>query len=322
MGQRYDHLTLDERCEIYRLHENGTTQRGIARLMGRSVATISRELTRNSLPRAGYTPASADRMAMARKRRLPMIERVNPLKTHILDRLAMGHTPEQIVGRLTLEQSEHRVSTETIYAWIYGPHGRRQKLHRLLPRAKAKRGRRARKGRREPPIPDRMPIHLRPTKAHLRAETGHWEADLMHFRGQKACLLTCQDRRSRLLLAVPLPSKEAGTTAQALTELLLRVPKRARRTVTLDNGGEFYEHKSLPVRAFFCDPHSPWQRGSIENANGILRRCLPRKTKLSDYSDQDIEDITWTYNTTPRKCLGFLSPLEAFAKSIGVALEF
>ena len=321
MGTKYDHLTLDERCEISRLHENGASNRRIGRLMGRSASTISRELGRNSLPRAGYKPASADRMALARKRRLPKIERVNPLKTHILDRLAMGHSPEQVVGRLTLEQSDHKVSVETIYAWVYGPHGRRQKLHRLLPRGKAKRGRRSRRGRREPPIPDRMPIHQRPTKAHLRAEAGHWEADLMHFRGQKTCLLTCQDRRSRLLLAAPLPSKAAETTARALTNLLLTVPKRARKTVTLDNGGEFHDHKSLPLRAFFCDPHSPWQRGSIENANGILRRCLPRKTRLSDSSAQDIEDITWTYNTTPRKCLGFLTPLEAFAKSIGVALE-
>jgi IS30 family transposase len=260
-------------------------------------------------------------MARARKQRLPKIERVSPLKTRILDGLAMEHSPEQIVGRLTLEQFEHTVSVETIYAWIYGRHGRLQKLHRLLPKAKAQRGRRGRKRREDPPIPDRWPIHARPTKAHIRAEIGHWEADLIHFRGQKACLLTCQDRRSRLLFATPLPSKKAEVTAEALTGLLLQVPKRARKTVTLDNGGEFYNHTSLPVKAYFCDPHSPWQRGSIENANGVLRRSLPRKEKLSNFSPQDIDDIVWTYNSTPRKCLGFYTPLEAFAKSTGVALE-
>ncbi|CCQ72016.1 IS30 family transposase [Magnetospira sp. QH-2] len=321
MGQKYAHVSLDERCEIYRLHADGKSQRAIGRLMGRSASTIGRELKRNALPRAGYKPAMAERMAWARKRRLPKIERLSPLKTHILDALAMEQSPEQIAGRLKLEGSEHTISAETIYAWIYGPHGRRRKLHRLLPQAKSRRGRRARKGRRDPPIPDRMPIHMRPTKAHLRAEPGHWEADLVHFRKQRACLLTCIERRSRLLLTATLPDKTARTTAEALARLLNRAPKRARKTVTLDNGGEFYDHKSLPVRAFFCDPHSPWQRGSIENANGVLRRSLPRHIRLNKFSDQDIEDITWTYNTTPRKCLGFLTPIEAFAKSIGVALE-
>ena len=132
----------------------------------------------------------------------------------------MEQSPEQIAGRLKLTGSEHTISAETIYAWIYGPYGRRQKLHRLLPQAKSRRGRRARKGRRLPAIPDRLPIHMRPTKAHLRAEPGHWEADLMHFREQKACLLTCVERRSRLLLTTAMTDKSADTTAQALSGLL------------------------------------------------------------------------------------------------------
>ena len=212
-------------------------------------------------------------------------------------------------------------SAETTYAWIYGPYGRCQKLHRLLSQAKSRHGRRAGKGRRLPAIPDHLPIHMRPTKAHLRAELGHWEAGLMHFRGQKACLLTCVKRRSRLLFTTTMTDKSADTTAQALSRLLEKIPKKARKTVTLDNGGEFYPHKQLPMRAFFCDLHSPWQRGSVENANGVIRRSLPRSCKLDKFSNHDIEDITWTYNTIPRKCLGFLTPIEAFAKSIGGAVE-
>ena len=258
---------------------------------------------------------------MARKRRGSKIERLSPLKTHILDRLAMEQTPEQISGRLKLERSEHSVSTETIYAWIYGPDGRRQKLHKLLPKGKSRRGRRARRSHREPPIPGRLPVHMRPTKAHLRSVPGHWEADLMHFAGQRPALLTCLERKSRFLLTTKLENKTSRTTIDVLSELLNSVPQRARKTVTLDNGGEFYQHQRLPVQAYFCDPHSPWQRGSVENANGVLRRALPRKTRINQYSDQDIEDIMWTYNTTPRKCIGFLTPLEAFVKSMGVALE-
>ena len=97
--------------------------------------------------------------------------------------------------------------------------------------------------------------------------------------------------------------------------------QKGPETVTLDSVGEFYQHKQLPVRVFFCDPHSPWQRGSVENANGVIRRSLPRNCKLDNFSNQDIEDITWVYNSTPRKCLGFFTPIEAFAKSIGGTVE-
>ena len=162
---------------------------------------------------------------------------------------------------------------------------------------------------------------MRPTKAHLRTEVGHWEADLMHFSGQRAALLTCIDRKSRFLLTTKLEDKKSNTTINALSDLLHTMPQRHLKTMTLDNGGEFYQHQRLPLRSFFCDPHSPWQRGSIENANGVPRRALPRKTNINKFSDQDIEDIMWTYNTTPRKCLGFYTPLEAFIKSMGVALE-
>jgi len=258
---------------------------------------------------------------MARKRRGSKIERLSSLKTYVLDRLAMELTPEQISGRLRLEQSEHKVSAETIYAWIYSPIGRRQNLHRWLPKGKCRRGRRARRSHKEPPIPNRFPIHMRPTKAHLRSELGHWEADLMHFSGQRAALLTCIERRSRFLLTTKLADKKSNTTIDALRDLLQTMPKKVLKTMTLDNGGEFYQHQRLPIKTFFCDPHSPWQRGSIENANGVLRRSLPRKTNISNFTDQDINDIMWTYNTTPRKCLGFYTPLEAFVKSLGVALE-
>ena len=321
MEQIYSHIELNERCEIYRLHADGISRRRIATHLGRSPSTISRELRRNALPKAGYKPASADRMAMARKRRGSKIERLRPLKTYVLDSLVMERTPEQISGRLRLEQSEHSVSAETIYAWIYSPDGRHQKLHHLLPKGKSRRGRRARRTRREPPIPNRVPIHMRPTKAHLRSEPGHWEADLMHFSGQRAALLTCIERKSRFLLTTKLEDKKSETTIDALSDLLHIMPAKQHKTMTLDNGGEFYQHQKLPLQAFFCDPRSPWQRGSIENANGVLRRALPRKTNINKFTDQDIEDIMWTYNTTPRKCLGFYTPLEALIKSMGVALE-
>ena len=160
MGKHYGQLDLDERIELFRHHDAGTAPSEIARIMGRHPSTIGRELRRNSLPKAGYKPASADRMAFSRRRRSSRIERLNPLRDHVDDHLAMGWSPEQIAGRLRLEGSEHRVSHESIYRYIYRPKVRPRKLYRYLPRAKASRGRRYFK-RRRAPIPGRRSIHER-----------------------------------------------------------------------------------------------------------------------------------------------------------------
>ena len=147
----------------------------------------------------------------------------------------------------------------------------------------------------------------------------------MHFLRQRDILLTLQEGRSRLTLARRLPSKDADITASAIAAELNRLLAKARRTITHDNGGEFARHETVTamirLRAFFCDPHSPWQRGSIENANGRIRRDLPRKTSLADYTDDDIDDLIWNLNSTPRKCSGYRTPIEAFVANLGVALE-
>jgi len=134
-----------------------------------------------------------------------------------------------------------------------------------------------------------------------------------------------QERRSRLTLARRLLSKNSELTAGAIVAELGGLPPKARRTITHDNGGEFAQHaavtREIGMRAYFCDPHSPWQRGAIENANGLLRRDFPRKTSLGAYTDDDIDAVIWNLNSTPRKCLGYRTPIEAFAANLGVALE-
>jgi transposase, IS30 family len=287
MGKHYDQLSSDERYEIYRLHQSNMSLRQIGRMMGRSESTISRELERNALPRGEYKPASADRMAMSRRRRLSRIERLRQLRTYVDERLAMGWSPEQIVGRLKLEGSEHAVGIETIYRYIYRPRVRPEKLYRFLPRAKASRGRRYFKRRRDP-LPGRRSIHERPETVALRGEFGHWEGDLMQFRTQRGNLLTVCERKTRFTLSAPLKTKTAAETGEALIDVLLHLPRAARKTMTFDNGGEFHDHRKLEavleLKTFFCDPHSPWQRGTIENTNGILRRDMPRKTDITNYS--------------------------------------
>ena len=324
MGTQYSHLTLEERCRLRGLMEMGLGVGEIARRLGRHRGTIHREVGRNRCV-DGYRPDSAARRAWARKLRGSRIMRSTRLRTHVEDRLAMGWSPEQIAGRMELEEVEHRVSAESIYRHAYSPAGRQAGLPRQLAQRKATRGRRRRNGRREPAIPDRVSIHQRPTKAHLRSQFGHWEGDLVHFRRQRDILLTLQERKTRLTLARRLLSKDAELTASAIVAELGALPAKARRTITHDNGGEFARHATVTaatgVRAFFCDPHSPWQRGGIENANGLLRRDLPRKIRLDGYTDNDIDDIVWNLNSTPRKCLGYKTPIEAFAANLGVALE-
>jgi IS30 family transposase len=323
MGTNYTHLELEERCRLRGLMEMGLGIGEIARRLGRHRATIHREIARNRCV-AGYRPDSAERRAWARKLRGSKIERSTRLRSDVEDRLAMGWSPEQIAGRMEREGSEHAISAESIYRHVYSPGGRRAGLPWLLAQRKPKRGRRRRNGRREPAIPNRTPIHQRPTKAHLRSQFGHWEGDLMHFRRQRDILLTLHERRSRLTLARRLFGKDAALTADAIAEELGGLPARARRTITHDNGGEFAQHEAVQgaigLRAYFCDPHSPWQRGSIENAHGRIRRDLPRKTSLGAYTDVDIDDVIWNLNATPRKCLDYRTPIEAFAANLGVAL--
>ena len=324
MGTRYSHLTLEDRCRLRGLMEMGLSVSEIARRLGRHRATIHRETGRNRCV-AGYRPDSADRRAWVRKLRGSRIERSTRLRAYVEDRLAMGWSPEQIAGRMERERLEHVASVESIYRHAYSPLGRRAGLPRLLAQRKAKRGRRGRNGKREPSIPNRTSIHQRPTKAHLRSQFAHWEGDLMHFHRQRDILPTPQERKSRLTLARRLLSKDADVTAGAIASELGGLPAKARRTITHDNGGEFARHETVTAeigtRAFFCDPHSPWQRGSIENANGRLRRELPRKTSLRDHNDDDIEDVIWNLNSTPRKCLDYRTPIESFPVNLGVALE-
>jgi transposase, IS30 family len=171
MGTRYSHLSLEERCRLRGMMEMGLSLSEIARRLGRDRSTVQRELGRNRCV-DGYRPDSAERRAWARKLRGSKIARSTRLREHVEDRLAMGWSPEQIAGRMELDGAEHRVSVESIYRHAYSPAGRRAGLPRMLAQRKPKRGRR-RNGRREPAIPNRTPIHQRPTKARLRSQFGH-----------------------------------------------------------------------------------------------------------------------------------------------------
>ena len=318
MPKAYSQVSLEERCEIARRLGEGQSLRQIAAALDRPTSTISREVARNSGRKAGYRPAYADQQSKARRWSGSKLIRKPELGAAVLDGLAKGWSPEQVAGRLKRKDNKAVVSHETIYRFIYAELARTKNYDwRLyLPRAKSKRGYRGRRGGSPASfIKGRVPLDERPDEAADRATSGHWEADLMAFSKYRQSLLALHERSSRLILMARPPSKHADGIAAMLHDLLQSMPEQMRRTLTFDNGTEFAQHyllHDLGLKTFFCDPHSPWQKGGVENAIGRMRRFMPRKTDLENVSKLDLETFVDAYNTTPRKCLDFRTPAEVF----------
>jgi len=319
MGKQYEHLSLDERCQIARLHEDGQSVRQIAAALDRPPSTISRELRRNRGKQVGYQPGYAQEQAKARRWTGSRLERDGELRRLVLDRLRRGWSPEQIAGRLARDKAAATISHESIYRFIYAQIRRTNdgSWRHYLPRAKAKRGWRARKGSSPASfIQDRVSIAQRPKTANDRSVPGHWEADLMLFKTYGQAILVAHERLSRILILARQPNKAAEPTARQLMAWLEALPPKLRRTITFDNGTEFAQHyrlkAGLGIQTFFCDTHSPWQKGGIENAIGRMRRPLPRKADLVAVRPKTLTAFVAAYNNTPRKCLDFQTPTEAF----------
>ena len=322
MGHSYTHLTLEDRCQMAHLHATGHSLRQIAATLDRAPSTVARELNRNRSATQGYRPGYADQQARARRWQGSKLDRDPTLRATVLARLQHGWSPQQVAGRLAVEQHRPVISHETIYRFIYAQMARKKEYawRHYLPRAKAKRGRRSYKGRSPASfIALRRPLAERPAAAADRQIPGHWEADLMLFRLYGQAILTLHERHSRLLLAARPPGKAAAPIARAMQALLAPLPPTWRQTVTFDNGTEFARHydlHALGLETFFCDTHAPWQKGGIENAIGRLRRALPRKTDLAALSNERFTRLLQAYNNTPRKCLGYQTPAEVFRNQL------
>ena len=322
MGRHYTHLTLEDRCQMAYLHTTGHSIRQIAATLDRAPSSIARELKRNGSTTQAYRPGYADQQARARRWQGSKLDRDPTLRATVLARLQQGWSPQQVAGRLAVEQQQKVISHETIYRFIYAQIARKKEYawRHYLPRAKTKRGRRSFKGRSPASfITLRRPLAERPATVADRQTPGHWEADLMLFRLYGQAILTLHERSSRLLLAARPPGKAAAPIARAMTALLAPLPPTWRQTVTFDNGTEFARHHdlhALGLETFFCDTHAPWQKGGIENAIGRLRRTLPRKTDLATLSDEHFTRLLQAYNNTPRKCLGYQTPAEVFRNQL------
>jgi len=327
MGRRYRQLSLDDRCEIARLSADGRSIRQIASALDRAPSSIAREIKRNRSRQAGYKPNFAQQQTRARRWTGSRLERETGLRQTVLDRLAQGWSPEQIAGRLARENGRKIISYETIYRFIYAQIARHKdyRWRHYLPRAKSKRGCRGRKGGGSVSfIEGRIPLSERPPDAADRQSPGHWEADLMLFSKYGQAVLTVHERQSRLLIAMRPSNKQADRIARHLGAIFATLPLHLRRTVTFDNGTEFARHNKLHrlgVETFFCDPYAPWQKGGIENAIGRMRRFIPRKTDLANLPNARFRSLVAAYNNTPRKCLDWRTPAEAFSQVLHFECE-
>ena len=324
MNQSYKHLSLHERENIAVWRAEGLPLREVARRLGRDPGTICRELKRNAPPiRPGrYLPARAHLRSTERTRRSRTHRRLKrpQIRRYVLKKLSVGWSPEQISGRLPLEHPKCSISHEAVYQFIYTE---ARSLIPLLARAHRKRLRRWHtKKHRQSHIPQRIPITQRPAVVQSRKQFGHWEADTVISRRSKAALLVAAERKSRLVKLASLRRKGSAETSSALNRRLSRLPQGLRRSITYDNGSENVEHlrvnKVLKTRSFFCLPFHSWEKGTVENSIGLVRRVYPKKTDFANIPPKDLRRLERQLNHRPRKCLQFKTPAEVFGR--GVAL--
>ena len=237
----------------------------------------------------------------------------------MVDRLRAGWSPEQIAGRLRVEPgTRHRLCHETIYRFVYGSAGQSEELARHLPQRRRRRRPRFARKPRSPVFPEHAAIRHRPAAVADRAEFGHWECDLMIFRKEHgaANVATVVERTTRYTVVFRNNDRRSKPIMGRLIDELAPLPAEARRSLTFDRGLEFVSWRELDAglgaEAWFCDPQAPWQKGTVENTNGRLRRHLPRETDVLAIPDLAIQAIQDRLNATPRKCLGWRTPAEAF----------
>jgi IS30 family transposase len=312
-------LTLPEREEISRGVAAGESARGIAARLGRSPSTVTRELDRHG-GRWAYRAADADRRAWDRGRRPQRckLARDPRLCKLVAAKLAEDWSPQQIAGWLKLEfpgDETMRVSHETIYLTLFvQARGalKRELLAHLRRSRSTRRPRAASRGNRgQGQIVDAVSIRERPAEAADRAVPGHWEGDLLAGRANSH-VATLVERHSRFLMLVAVEGKDTRSVTSALSREVRRLPDQLRSSLTWDRGMEMAEHArftvATDVNVYFCDPQSPWQRGSNENINGLLRQYLPKRTDLSQLSQAQLDTIAAKLNTRPRRTLDFKTP--------------
>jgi len=324
------YLSLEERLQIADLHLAGASRRAIAAQLGRAPSTISRELSRNGpvagrAGRARYAPYAAHKRAGLRARRpKPFKLEDARLALAVQDKLCRKWSPAQISAHLAGEHGDEaamRVSHETIYQalFVQGRGQLRTELHRHLRTGRAWRRPHGFSAATTAKISGMVSISERPAEAADRAVPGHWEGDLILGQHCRSAIGTLVERQTRFCLLVHLPDGHgAQTVRDRLVAAITTLPEQLRRSLTWDQGTELAQHQAITLATdmaiYFCDPHSPWQRGSNENTNGLLRQYFPKGTDLSVHNAEHLESVAAELNGRPRKTLGFITPAEAMQR--------
>jgi len=324
-------LTLAEREDISRGVASGSSLREIARLLNRAASTVSREVARHG-DRPAYRAHDADRQAwVSALRPKKCLLAGNPkLRNIVASKLILDWSPEQISGWLKTEYPKDlrmRVSYETIYRSLF-IQARGVLKKELLDHLRSKR--RMRRSRHSHifkdsrgQIADAISIRERPAEVEDRAVPGHWEGDLLSG-SRNSHIVTLVERHSRFAMLIKVPSKDTAVVVAALSRQIRKLPATLRRSLTWDRGLEMAKHKDFTVatnvQVYFCDPQSPWQRGTNENTNLLLRQYFPRGTDLSPYSQAQLDQVSLRLNQRPRKTLGFQTPASKLQASVASTL--
>jgi IS30 family transposase len=302
--------------------------RAMARMLGRSASTISRELERNTLGKLPYASHSAQVCSQGRRQAARSPRKLDLQGVGwrvVLTLLEWRWSPQQIAGtlkRVFPDEPERHVSHETIYNSIYAqPRGElRRQLVACLRRGHSTRMPRTRGDDRRGQIPDMVSIHVRPPEVNDRVMPGHWEGDFIKGAGNKSSVGVLVERTSRLVLLARMDDATAASALAGFSAKLNSIAEPMRQSLTYDQGKEMSRHADLAaqtgVKVYFCDPHSPWQRGTCENTNGLLRHYMPKGTDLSLFSQDELDGIADSMNNRPRATHAWHTPLEVFARTL------
>lgn len=317
----YNHFTAKERHALMYLLQMDLSHREIGRRLGRHHTTIGREVKRNARVVGCYWDEYAQRRAVERQQKPKHQKRFgnDELRAFVINGLKNDWSPEAIAGRMAVEYKRKRsmrVSAECIYQWIYKDARAGGVLYQYLTRRHKKRRKQGKYGHLRGALADRRNICERPKSIETRRRFGHWEGDTVEGAKGSGGIATHVERKSRWLFATKLIDKQSQTFCNASIGSYLKLPKRCLQTLTVDNGSEFAQFKQIEnatgLKVYFADPYAPWQRGTNENTNGLLRRYFPKGINWRTISHQQLANVVEKLNNRPRKCLNYRTPNEVF----------
>ena len=309
----YNHFTTEERESLLILLNLGKKNCEIAEIMGRSPSTISREIKRNAETREGYSAMKADKKAKERRKNSVRKCKLASAECAVEVTRLLGEfwSPEQISNRLKYENNRIQISTCTIYRGL--ENGLLDPSLRKKLRIK---GRSRHGGHKKSKCGLEYTIHDRPKSVEERKTIGHWESDTVRGMKNSGCIVTHVERVSRKAVLWKIPNRTAAEFTQATLLAFGNIPKGKQKSFTSDHGKEFANHREIyakmKCKVYFADPHAPWQRGTNENFNGLLRQFFPKRTSFADLTQEEVEVVERLLNHRPRKCLGWKTPDEVF----------